>query len=139
MPEEPTTTDLEEKTRQAIEAGNRGDFDVALALYAPGAVWDLRAGWIVMEGREAIRDFLNDWIGSYNDWDQELEEFRDLGNDVSFAVLHQRGRLKGSSGLVELRYAAVTKWADGVMERITTYTDIDEARIAAERLADERE
>jgi len=29
-------------------------------------------------------------------------------------------------------------WADGLMERVTTFLDIDEARAAAERLAHER-
>jgi hypothetical protein len=38
---------------------------------------------------------------------------------------------------VERRVAAVAVWADGLIERLTTYTDIDEARAAAERLAEE--
>jgi hypothetical protein len=29
-------------------------------------------------------------------------------------------------------------WADGLIERVTTFLDIDEARAAAERLAQER-
>jgi len=49
-----------------------------------------------------------------------------------------RGRLAGSSGSVELRYAGVSTWADGLIERVTTYLDINEARAAAERLAEER-
>jgi ketosteroid isomerase-like protein len=99
---------------------------------------DASQGGFVIEGREAIRDLLNDWIGSYDDYDQELEEFRDLGNGVSFPLLHQRGRPKDSSGSVELRYAGVAKWAEGLIVRLTTYSDIDEARAAAERLAEER-
>ena len=67
------------------------------------------------------------------------EEIRDLGDGVTFAVILQRGRVVGSSGSVQLRYASVAEWIDGLIVHNTTYTDIDEARAAAERLAQERE
>jgi hypothetical protein len=38
-----------------------------------------------------------------------------------------------------MRYAVVATWVDGMIERFTTYTNIDEGRAAAERLAEERE
>src|SRR5207248_4133934 len=47
-------------------------------------------------------------------------------------------RLVGGSGEVRLRYAAVGVWADGLVVRVTNYTDVDEARAAAERLAESR-
>ena len=97
MPEESTTPDLEDGTRQFVEASNRRDFDAALAPFSKGAVWDRsRVGQEVIEGREAIRGFFMDWLAPYEDYKQELEEFRDLGSGVSFAVLKQRGRLAGS-------------------------------------------
>jgi hypothetical protein len=37
-----------------------------------------------------------------------------------------------------MRFASVAVFADGVLVRHTLYTDIDEARAAAERLAQER-
>jgi hypothetical protein len=37
-----------------------------------------------------------------------------------------------------MRYAVIIIWAEGLIERFTTYTDIDGARAAAERLAQER-
>jgi hypothetical protein len=54
---------------------------------------------------------------------------------VTFDVLVQRGRPPDSTGWVELRYAAVGTWRDGLIQRTTNYTDIDEARAAASRLA----
>ena len=74
----------------------------------------------------------------YEDFEVALEEVNNLGNGVTILVAVQRGRPAGSSGFAELRYAAVMTWADGLIERITFYTDIDEARAAAERLAEER-
>jgi ketosteroid isomerase-like protein len=69
----------------------------------------------------------------------ELEEFRDLGDGVFLQVLIQRGRPKGTGGSVQLRFAFVVTSADGlVVDRQASYTDLDEARAAAERLAEER-
>ena len=48
----------------------------------------------------------------------------------------QRGR-KGN--WVQLRYPAVVTWRDRLIERITVYSDIAEARAAAERLAESSE
>jgi len=48
------------------------------------------------------------------------------------------GRLRGSTRFVERRMASVSTWAHGLIERNTTYLDIDEALAAAERLAEER-
>ncbi len=84
----------------------------------------------------AIRRFFEDWIGAYEEFEIEPEEVVDLGNGVTLAVVHQNGRLVGSTGRVQLRYGAVSKWVEGVAVRTTNYTDIDEARAAAERLAE---
>ncbi len=48
------------------------------------------------------------------------------------------GRLKGSSSFVEGHSAWVTEWVEGKIARDTAYTDVEEARAAAERLAQER-
>ena len=95
-------------------------------------------GMGVFEGREAIRGFYEDWFGSYEDFEQVIEEACDLGCDVGLAVYLQRGRPAGSSRFVELRYAGVGIWRDGLIERLKLYTDVDEARAVAERLAQER-
>jgi hypothetical protein len=53
-------------------------------------------------------------------------------------VALQKCRPVGSIGYVQLRYATVVVWAKGLIERVTLYNDPDEARAAAERLAQER-
>ena len=134
-----TTPDLETKTRQLAEAGNRRDVEGGLALYSPNAVWDMSAlGLGIYQGHEAIRGFFEDWSRAYGDFEQVLGEYRDLGNGVTLTVLLQRARPTGSIGLVEVRYSNVRIWVDGLIEWNATYTDIDEARAAAERLAQER-
>ena len=140
MPEESTTPGLEELARQSIDAINRRDFDAVLARYTPDAVWVAASPGIAgtFEGRDAIRGALEDAVAPYDDYETVLEEFRDLGNCVTFNVQLARGRPTGSSVFVEGRAAMVVVWADGLVERLTIYTDIDEARAAAERLAEER-
>jgi ketosteroid isomerase-like protein len=139
MTEESTTPDMLATTRQSNEAISRRDFGAVVAIFWPDAALDTSpVGMGVFEGREAIRGFYEDWFGSYEDFEQVIEEAQDLGGDVGLALYLQRGRPAGSSGFVELRYAGVGIWRDGLVERLTLYTDIDEARVAAERLAEER-
>jgi ketosteroid isomerase-like protein len=95
-------------------------------------------GMGTFEGIEAIRDFFEDWLGVYEEYAMEADEIVDLGNGVSFAVLLQKGRLVGSNGEVQLRYASVGVWTNGLMRRLTNYRDIDAARATAARLAKER-
>jgi len=95
-------------------------------------------GMGTFEGQAAFRGFIEDWFASYEEFTFEAQEIRDLGNGITLTVHKQKGRPVGSSGEVQLRYAAVGVWEDGKIARTTNYTDIDEARAAAERLAEDR-
>ena len=140
MPEESTTPDLVEFTRRSVEAANRGAFDAMLRTGAPDAVWDLNPlrGLGTFEGHVAIRGFLEDWHANYEELEIAPEEILDLGNGVIFSVVIQKGRPVGSSGDVQQRQAIVFVWVEGLFVRITHYNDIDEARAAAQRLAESR-
>jgi hypothetical protein len=39
MPEEPTTPDPQERMRVLLDLGDRGDWDAAIELFAPDAIW----------------------------------------------------------------------------------------------------
>ena len=130
------TTGLVALVRRSIEAES---IDAAVSFYAPNAVWDASPwGMGVFEGQKAVRSFFEDWIRSYTGIEWEAEEIHDLGNGVTFAAIVQTARVVGSSASAQLRYAAVAEWRDALIVHNTTYTDIDEARAAAERLAKER-
>jgi ketosteroid isomerase-like protein len=140
MPEESTTPDLMELQKRLTDAANRRDLDAMMAFYAPVGVYDMSpVGMGVFEGQAAARGFIEDWWGSYAESEFEAEETLDLGSGVGFRVIIQKGRPVGSSGEVELRYAAVSVWEDGKIVRMTNYNDIDAARAIAVRLAEERE
>jgi ketosteroid isomerase-like protein len=136
---EASTTPNVERTRRSFEAGSTRDVDAAMSAYGPESVWDMsQIGLGTYEGVAAIRSFFEDWLASYDELEMEVEELVDLGNGVVFFAVRQKARLAGSSGHVELRYAGFTLWVDGVAMRVRNYADIDEARAAAERLAEER-
>jgi ketosteroid isomerase-like protein len=138
--EESTTPDMVELTRQATDALSRRDLDAVMGFYAPAAVWDAsQPGVGVFEGRAAIRAFLEDWLALYEEFEIELGEVLDLGHGVVFSVTHQTARLVGTEGSVRETYAATTEIGpEGLAARIVLAQDIDEARAAAERLAQER-
>jgi hypothetical protein len=139
MPEESTTPDLVERQRQAVEAGGRRDWDEAMTFYAPGAVWDAsRTGIGTFEGAAAIRRFFEEWVGAYEEYRHEIVESRDLGNGVVFTVLNIVGRLAGSTSRVQETWSWTATWVEGMCARVVVRSDIDEARAAAERLAQER-
>jgi ketosteroid isomerase-like protein len=117
---------------------NRHDFDAALRFYAPGCVVEQETG--TLEGVSAIRAFLEEWSGFYEEIEWESEEVLDLGNGVGFGVIRMHGRPVSSSGHVQMRFASVSTRTDGlvVWERHYTETDVEKARAAAERLAEER-
>ena len=138
MPKESTTPDLVGLVRRLDEAANRLDFDAAVSFYAPDAVWEGRASGMTFEGRTAIRGFWEDVTVAYEEFEFQPEEILDLGNGVIFQVALQKGRLVGSIGYVQLRYATVVVWVKGFIERVTLYNDPDEARAAAEQLAESR-
>ena len=138
MSAEPTTPDLVELARRLDEAANRMDLDAIVSFYAPDAVWESVGLGTSFEGRTAIRGFWEDMTVAYEDFEWWSEGILDLGNGVVFNVDRASGRPVGSTGRVELRIAIVAVWEGSLVVRGTTYSDIDQARAAAERLAESR-
>ncbi|HEY4426808.1 MAG TPA: nuclear transport factor 2 family protein [Solirubrobacteraceae bacterium] len=137
MSEESMTSDPAELTRLVFEAVNQHDIDAVMSFFASDAVLDGRVD--ILEGRAAIRDFLEEWFGSFAELRMEVEEFVVLDDGIVLAVVYQEGRPLGVGGQVHQREGWVICWsADGLLVRLTTHTDIDEARAAAERLAESR-
>jgi ketosteroid isomerase-like protein len=138
MSEESTSPDPGELARRFFEAANKREFDSITSFYARDAVLGSMGMGASFEGVAAIRGFFEDFMSAYEEFEVEPEEILDLGNGVMLSVALQQGRPFGSSGRVQMRFASVATWVDGAIVRQTLYTDIDEARAAAERLAQDR-
>jgi hypothetical protein len=90
------------------------------------------------EGRTAIRGFLEDWLGMFEQYETKPDEILELGHGVVFVTNCLTARLPGSDAGLRMRDAHVYEWVERMIVRVTLDTDIDQARAAAERLAEER-
>jgi ketosteroid isomerase-like protein len=84
----------------------------------------------VARGPEATLDFFRDWIDQWEDLrvDWELEQ---ASPDTVFAVVDMRGRGRASGVPVELHFAQVWSFRDGVPVRMVFYADAEDGRRAA--------
>ena len=144
MPEESTPRDLDEAFRRSFQALNRGDFDEAVSLWAPDAVYTLASGGFailegnVIRGRDALRRLWEDLTLAFDSFEFVTEALDDLGHSVVFGAFAMRGKPHGGGSAVEIRFGTVSIWRDRQIASATNYTDVAEARAAAERLAEER-
>jgi ketosteroid isomerase-like protein len=139
MPEESTTPDLVELSYRRLDAVNRRDLEAVVSFFAADAVWDMSPiDMGVVAGRDAIRNALKTWWETFPAIMSELDEVLDLGSGVVLQAVTQRGRPTGSTSDIRQRSARVLVVVDGLIETLTSYNDIAEARAAAERLVEER-
>jgi ketosteroid isomerase-like protein len=135
MSQESTTPDPVETIRRTFEDFNRGDLDAALAVWAPTGVW--RGTVDDAEGAAAIRDLWVSYRSAFEELQVVADDVVELGDGVVLADTHHVGRLIGGGSLSDRR-AFVYEFVDGRVVRARDFTDIDDARAAAERLAEER-
>jgi ketosteroid isomerase-like protein len=117
------------------------DIETTMGYYAPDAVWDgSPLGLEIYEGRDAIRKSLEEWMAIFGGHEEVDVELLDLGHGVVLTATRLSGhqRSAGSAGEVHGVYGYVHVWDGGKLTRLVVYPDIDEARAAARRLAEER-
>jgi hypothetical protein len=138
MLEEPTTPDPLELTHRAYASLNRRDLDAFVRLLARSCVFDLsRFDLGTYTGPDAIRRFYEEWVAPLYEFGVVLDDIESLGNGVIYAVqVGHRGHSPDFS--IELGGGVVGVWEHDKLAQMTVYPDIDEARAAAERLAQER-
>jgi ketosteroid isomerase-like protein len=138
MSEQSTTPDLVELTRALFDAAQRQDFETITSLLAPDAAFESVALALSLSGARTIGGFLEEWMGVFEDYSVELEEGLDLSHGVVFAAARSTARLPGSDALIRQREAYVFTFVDGLIARAVGYLDIDDARAAANLLAESR-
>lgn len=100
----------------------------ALNHFAPDVAVDAttRPDGEVGKGRDALVRIVASWVDSFDDWREEIEAIRDLGDHVLVAA-RQIGRGKGSVLETELRYALLYRVADGKISSMTFHWDVADA------------
>jgi ketosteroid isomerase-like protein len=113
-------------------AFHAGDAEGALSCFDPEVVVDAsrRVDGGIGHGREELNKIIIRWVGTFNEWREEIEEMRDLGSLV-YVVATQRGRGKGSGVEVENRYALLYEVRGDKITRMTVYQNPAEALEAA--------
>ena len=81
-------------------------------------------------GREALGKLIGGWVSAWEDWREEIDEVRDLGDRV-MVVSTQRGRGKGTGIEVAYQYAALYTIRGGEISEMGLYGGPDEALEAA--------
>jgi ketosteroid isomerase-like protein len=121
-----------EVVRRMYEARDSGDAAGALAQFHPEVVVDAtaRGDARIGRGHEELTAIIAEWIGEFDEWREEVEEMRDVGDSVC-VVATQRGRGKKSGVEVEARYALLFEVRDDKITRMTMFRGLSEALEAA--------
>jgi ketosteroid isomerase-like protein len=80
-------------------------------------------------GHDGLRQAMDEWIGTWDDWTIELLGMAEDG-DLVFATALQRGRGKGSGAPMENVVVFVFTVKDGLVARWRMFHDEEEARAA---------
>jgi ketosteroid isomerase-like protein len=138
MSQESTTPDLVEVVTGLFEAADRGDWDAVLSAYASDAVLETDDGIFDAMSPARMRAFWEEVAGMFEDFRIKVETVVDLGSGIVYSVYRAEGRPLGSTGVVTERTGMVYEWVGGRIKRLIVRQDTDEARAAAEQLAESR-
>ena len=128
MPEENV-----EVVRGMYEAFSRGDADASLSCLDPDVVLDAthRVDGRIGRGRDEAARMLGEWLSTWEDWTEEVEEIRDLGDNRVLVLSTQRGRGRGSGLDFENKFGMLYELDQGKIVRWTVYDDRSKALKAA--------
>jgi ketosteroid isomerase-like protein len=124
-----------ETVRRSAAAFNRGDLDAWIECWADDidyrAVEGAPDDHGPIHGKDALRDYAQDWRNTFDHFRQEPVEQIDAGDDKVIAVFRVSGRAKLSGVETDLTYAALYTFRDGKIARGREYWTRDEALEAA--------
>ena len=121
-----------ELVKRTLALFHTGDAEAALACFSEDVVVEVPARPDVTggRGREALATLVGGWVAAWEDWSEEINEVRDLGDHV-MVISTQRGRAKSSGIEITAQYAYLFEVRNGELSRMGLYGSPDEAREAA--------
>jgi ketosteroid isomerase-like protein len=123
-----------ETARLMLDAVNRGDVDVAVALTSPEVVFEpLRAPVSgTYRGHEGIRRFFADTAETFETFRLDLSEIRDLGDDRVLGIGTMRARVKLGALETEVASAGIGTFRDGLLIHWKDFGNREQALAAAD-------
>jgi len=125
-------TDGKDAIVDSYEALNRRDIDAAMEALAEDAEWhesEVLPDTGVYRGRDAIRAFLTEFLGSWERFHQTVEEIRQEGDRV-LVMIHLEATGRGSTAVVDARYAHLWTVSGGRGIRVDAFYERAEALAA---------
>jgi ketosteroid isomerase-like protein len=127
-----------EIVRRAFGEFARGGWEPLMGTrWDPEIVWNMSPTGIpglgTYRGFDELRSFFEDWFGAFpfDEWEQELDEVIDCGEQTVVALTRQRGHGSTSGAVTELEYAQVIKLRGGKVVEVDIYLDRARALEAA--------
>ena len=123
---------IEELELLYVRAWREHDLEGALADLPKDFEWVVPGfpGTQAARGPEGTLAFFRDWIDQWEDLRVDWE-FEQGSPDAILALVDMRGRGRASGVPVELHFAQIWSFRDGVPVRMVFYTDAEDARRAA--------
>ena len=117
-----------EIVRRGWEAWVRGDLDDLFELCDPAVEWDTThmQGWpedAVYSGRDGVRRFLEEWLGSWERFESGAEKILEAGGDRVVVICWQQGFGPGSEVPVHMDWAQICTLERGLVCRVEAYSD----------------
>jgi ketosteroid isomerase-like protein len=123
-----------EIVRQYFPAYDRSGVDGLAEFWHPDINYRAAEGALddvgLMEGPDALRDYLRQWEETFEKGRMEVEELIDAGDQV-VALVRAIGRMKDSDAEIDFRYAIVFTIRDGKIATGREYYTREEAFEAA--------
>jgi ketosteroid isomerase-like protein len=109
-----------------------GDANAALACFSEDVVAEAAGRPDVTggRGREALTKLIGSWVAAWEDWSEEIDEVRDLGDWV-MVIATQRGHAKAAGIDTELQYATLYELRNGEISQMGLYDGPAQALEAA--------
>lgn len=98
--------------------------------------FEFRSIFVNVEGRsyrgiDGVRQYFRDLADTWEQFQLEVEDIRDAGDDRVLGLMQIHGRGAASGVVIDPKIAAVFDMRDGRISRVYTYMDPDEALAAA--------
>jgi len=110
--------------RRAIKAFSDEGVDAALEYCDPEIEWWAPPEWLedrLYKGHEGVRELAAFWSQQFDQYQLDREKFIDLGDDQVLALLHQRGRIKGSRNRIEQPIGYIAHIREGKLTEVHVY------------------
>jgi uncharacterized protein len=124
-----------EIVRDANAAFNRDDLDAFLEYCTDDVEFRAAEGALddhgPIQGKDALRAFMQDWLDMFDDFRAEPVELIDADEDNVISVMRISGRAKFSGVEADMTYAELSTLRDGKVARSRQFFTRDEALEAA--------